>query len=128
MADLLNAVIESFDKSFWVYVLLTVLLGGAAARVTGSAIASTWRSPWQIPAAVFLLACAVRFLHYALFAEPLFSLRAFLLDYGVLLMFAAAGYQLTRARRMVEQYPWAYEPVGALWWRSKHHDADPSRG
>jgi Domain of unknown function (DUF6867) len=116
---MLASLFEQFDKSFWVYMLLTVTLGGAAARVTGSAIATTWRSPWQILGAIFLLACAVRFFHYALFAEPLLSLRLFLLDYGVLLLFAASGYQLTRARQMIEQYPWAYEPAGLLSWRRK---------
>ncbi len=119
MRYLLQAALESGDKSFYVYLLVTVTLGGAAARVTGSAIATTWRSPWQILGAVLLLACAVRFFHYALFAEPLLSLRRFLLDYFVLLMFAASGYQLTRARQMVEQYPWAYEAAGLLSWRRK---------
>lgn len=119
MQYLLDAALAIGDKSFWVYMLVTVTLGGAAARVTGSAIAATWRPPWQILGAVFLLACAVRFFHYALFAEPFLSLRLFLLDYGVLLLFAAAGYQLKRARQMVEQYPWAYEPSGLLSWRRK---------
>ena len=32
-------------------------------------------------------------------------------------MFAAYGFQLTRARQMVKQYPWAYEPAGPFWWR-----------
>jgi hypothetical protein len=118
MRILLN-ILESGDKGFYVYMLLTVALGGAAARVTGSAIASTWRSPWQILGATLLLACAVRFFHYALFAEPLLSLRLFLLDYGVLTLFATSGFQLTRARQMVEQYPWAYEAAGLLWWRLK---------
>jgi len=119
MRYLLDLALASGDKSFYVYLLVTVALGGAAARITGSAIAATWRSPWQILGAVFLLACAVRFFHYALFAEPLLSLRRFLLDYGVLTLFAASGYQLTRAQQMVEQYPWAYERTGLLWWRLK---------
>lgn len=107
------------DKSFWVYILLTVTLGGAAARVSGSVIAATWRPRWQIFGVALMLACAVRFLHYALFAEPFLSLRLFLLDFGVLLLFAASGYQLTRAYRMVAQYPWAYEPAGLFSWRAK---------
>jgi hypothetical protein len=115
----LLSILETADKSFYVYLLVTVALGGAAARVTGSAIASTWRSPWQIVGAAFLLACAVRFFHYALFSEPFLSLRLFLLDYAVLLLFAAMGFQLTRARQMVEQYPWAYEAAGPLRWRPK---------
>jgi hypothetical protein len=121
MIDLLSAL---GGKSFWVYMLVTVTLGGAAARVSGSAIASTWRPPWQLLGVAFLLACAVRFFHYALFNEPFLSLRLYLLDYAVLLMFAASGYQLTRARRMVAQYPWAYESSGLLSWRPK--DPAPS--
>jgi hypothetical protein len=114
---------ESFDKGFWVYMLVTVALGGAAARASGSAIALTWRPPWQLFGATLLLACAVRFFHYALFNEPFLSLRRFLLDYGVLFMFAAAGFQLARARQMVGQYPWAYERSGYVLWRRKVTDA-----
>jgi len=35
------------------------------------------------------------------------------------LLAAALGYRLTRTRQMVEQYPWAYERRGPLWWRAK---------
>jgi hypothetical protein len=118
MRFLLN-ILESGDKGLWVFVFLTVTLGGAAARVTGSAIAESWRSPWQILPAAFLLACAARFFHFALFAEPLLALPNFVADYLTVLMFAAYGFQLTRARQMVEQYPWAYEPAGPFWWRPK---------
>ena len=118
MRFLLN-ILESGDKGLWVFVFLTVTLGGAAARVTGSAIASSWRSPWQIAGAAFLLACAVRFFHFALFDEPLLALPNFIADYFTILMFAAYGFQFTRARQMVKQYPWAYEPAGPFWWRAK---------
>ena len=118
MRILLN-ILETGDKGLWVFVFLTVTLGGAAARVTGSAIASSWRPPWQIAGAAFLLACAVRFFHFALFGEPLLALPNFIADYFTVLMFAAYGFQLTRARQMVEQYPWAYEPAGPFWWRPK---------
>jgi len=110
---------ETGANGLWIFLLLTVLAGGAAARATGASIAATWRPPWQIFGAAFLLACAVRFLHYALFAEPLLSLRNFVIDYAVVLLFAALGFRRTRARQMVEQYPWAYEKRGPLWWRAK---------
>jgi len=110
---------ETGANGLWIFLLLTGLAGGVAARVTGASIASTWRPPWQIFGAAFLLACAVRFLHYALFAEPLLSLRNFLIDYAVVLLAAALGYRRMRTRQMVEQYPWAYEAVGLLWWRAK---------
>jgi len=106
---------ETGANGLWVFLLLTVLAGGA----TGASIASAWRPPWQILLAAFGLACAVRFLHYALFAEPLLSLQNFLVDYAVVLLAAALGYRLTRTRQMVEQYPWAYERRGPLWWRAK---------
>jgi len=107
------------DHGLWIFLLLTVLAGGAAARATGTSIAATWRPPWQLFGAAFLLACAVRFLHYALFAEPLLSLGGFAIDYAVVLLAAALGYRRTRTRQMVEQYPWAYEWAGPLWWRAK---------
>ena len=84
MRFLLN-ILETGDKGLWVFVFLTVTLGGAAARVTGSAIASSWRSPWQIVGAAFLLACAVRFFHFALFGEPLLALPNFIADYFTVL-------------------------------------------
>lgn len=110
---------ETTDNGLWIFLLLTVLAGGAAGRATGAAIASTWRPPWQIFGAAFLLTCGVRFLHYALFAEPLLSVQNFIIDYGVILIAVALGYRRTRTRQMVEQYPWAYEAVGPLWWRAK---------
>ena len=110
---------QTGDNGLWIFLLITVLAGGAAARATGASIAATWRPPWQIFGAAFLLAFAVRFLHYALFAEPLLSLTNFLIAYAVVLLAAALGYRRTRTRQMVEQYPWAYEAVGPLWWRAK---------
>ena len=111
---------ETGDNGLWIFLLLTVLAGGSAAIATGASIASTWRPPWQIFGAAFLLACAVRFLHYALFAEPLLSLKNLIVDYAVMLAAGYYGYQRTRARQMVEQYPWAYERVGFFWWRARH--------
>jgi L-asparagine transporter-like permease len=109
------------DTSFWVYMLVTVTLGGAAAWASGSAIASTWRPPWQLLLAALALACVVRFFHYALFGEPLLVLRNFLVDYAVLSLFAGAGFQLMRIRQMVGQYPWAYEHSGLIGWRPRPH-------
>jgi uncharacterized protein (DUF2249 family) len=43
----------------------------------------------------------------------------FVADYAVVLLFAALGFRRTRARQMVEQYPWAYERRGPFWWRAK---------
>jgi hypothetical protein len=119
---------DTSSGALWVFVLVTLLIGGSAARVTGATLASTWRSPWQIVGTAFLLACAVRFLHYALFAEPLLSLKNFAIDYAVMLAACAYGYRRTRVRQMIDQYPWAYERAGFFWWRAKDGIAAPPQG
>ncbi len=110
---------ETADNGLWIFLLITVLIGGAAAHAAGSAIASTWRPTWQVFTSAFLLTCAVRFLHYALFQEPLLSLRNFIVDYIVVATACAWGFRMTRVRQMIEQYPWAYERAGFFWWRRK---------
>ncbi len=98
---------ETGSYGLWIFLLVTVLMGGAAARAAGSAIASTWRPPWQVFAAALLLTLAVRFFHYALFHEVLLSLRNFIVDYIVVATACAWGFRMTRVRQMVQQYPWA---------------------
>ena len=66
---------------------------------------------------LFLLACAVRFIHYALFEGTLLSLQYFLVDVVVLLALGGLGFQVTRARQMAGQYSWLYERTGPLSWR-----------
>ncbi|HET6322840.1 MAG TPA: hypothetical protein VFF87_12370 [Hyphomicrobium sp.] len=116
---------ETGDKGLWIFLLVTVLIGGSAAHATGSAIAATWRPAWQIFGAALLITFAVRFFHYALFYEPLLSWRNFIIDYIVVATACAWGYRMTRVRQMVEQYPWAYERAGLLWWRRKQRSETP---
>ena len=110
---------EAGPNGLWVFLLVTVAMGGGAAWATGNAIATTWRPPWQMLGASVLITCAVRFLHYALFAEPLLVAKAFLFDFAVVATVMALAHRVARARQMVRQYPWAFERVGLLWWRSK---------
>ena len=110
---------ETGANGLWIFLLVTVLMGGAAAHAAGSAIATTWRPPWQVLASALLLTFAVRFFHYALFHEPLLSLSNFIIDYIVVATACAWGYRMTRVRQMIEQYPWAYERAGLFWWRRK---------
>jgi len=123
---------ETGDKGLWIFLLVTVLIGGSAAHATGSAIAATWRPAWQIFGAALLITFAVRFFHYALFYEPLLSWRNFIIDCAasraassVVATACAWGYRMTRVRQMVEQYPWAYERAGLLWWRRKQRSETP---
>lgn len=94
------------------FLVLTLTLGGAAARVTGKAIAETWKPTWQLVWYMVLLTAAVRFFHYALFQEPLLSIWRYALTFALLLGLAILGHAQARARQMREQYPWlATEPL-----------------
>jgi hypothetical protein len=90
----------------WVFLLVTIIMGGLAAYATGSAIAATWRPRWQLVAYGFLIAGAVRFIHHALFHEPFIAPRSYVVDLVVLIAAAAFGFQITRRRQMREQYDW----------------------
>ena len=105
------------------FVGMTVILFGLAAALTGRALADGWRPAWQMIPAVLLLTIADRFLHYALFAAPLGSVSGFLAALAVLGLIMALAYFRARARKMVRQYPWLYEPSGPLGWRAKRPDS-----
>jgi hypothetical protein len=98
---------------------LTLTLFGFAAFLTGQAAAQSWRQVWQILPAALLLAAADRFLLYALFGAELASAGGFLIATVILGLIAAVAFYLTRARKMVQQYPWLYERRGLFGWRRK---------
>ncbi len=101
-----NAIYEGGPNGLWVFLLLTVALGGMTAFVSGRAIAETWRPYWQIYVYMALLALTVRFLHFALFEETLLSARSLIVDYIVVLAAAMLGHKLARSRQMATQYHW----------------------
>jgi len=97
------------------FVLITLILGGAGAWATGRAMAQTWRPmPMLLPYMV-LLTAGVRFLHYALYGEPLLSLHFFIVAYAWTMIVGAFGYRAMRAAQMATQYSWAYERAGLNW-------------
>jgi protein-S-isoprenylcysteine O-methyltransferase Ste14 len=107
------------EGSFGVFVLVTVILGGGAAALSGRAIAATWR-PWgQVVVYSLILGGAVRFIHFALFGGTLLSAHYYLVDSAVCLAFALLGFRATRAKQMVTQYRWLNVPNGPLRWRRK---------
>jgi len=110
----------SGPNGLYVFLLLTVLIGGGAAWRTGQAVAQSWGALWPVIAYTVLIAAAVRFLHYALFAGPLLTLPDFAIDSALLLVIALLGHRLRRARHMIEQYPWLFASAGPLRWRSRH--------
>jgi predicted membrane metal-binding protein len=107
------------EPSFWLFGLVTVLMGGWAAWMTGRAIALTWRPVWQVIVATLLLGAVVRFFHYALFEGTLLTLRYYIVDAVVVTAIGLAGYRYTRARQMTTQYRWLYERTGPLTWRER---------
>jgi hypothetical protein len=107
------------EGSFGIFVLVTVILGGGAAALSGRAIAATWR-PWgQVVAYSLILGGAVRFIHFALFGGTLLSAQYYLVDSAVCLAFGLLGFRATRAGQMVTQYRWLNVADGPLRWRRK---------
>ena len=98
-------------------VLVTVILGGGAAWLSGRAIAGAWRLPRQVAIAALLLGAAARFIHYALFQGEFLSAASYGCDTVIFLAVGLIGWRATRASQMVRQYPWLYARTGPLGWR-----------
>jgi hypothetical protein len=113
----------------WVFLIMTVVIGGGTAWLTGRAVALNWRPLWTLVVYVLLLTGALRFLHFALFEgafvsfesaeQNLAALHFMTVDLIVLMIAAAAGWRVTRARQMSTQYGWLYERAGLFAWRQR---------
>jgi hypothetical protein len=103
----------------WVYLIVTVFLGGGGAFSTGRALAHNWQDWPMVPLAMAALALAVRFIHYALFEETLLSLQFYLADFISLTVIGLIGYRYTRVGQMTTQYGWLYERTGLLSFQDK---------
>ena len=101
------------------YIVLTLILGGGAAIMTGRNFAANWRQPEIVAVAGLGLAVAVRFLHFALNNEPLLTATGFLMDVVPIVVLALLGFRWRRAEQMTSQYYWLYERTGPLTWRDK---------
>lgn len=102
-----------------VFVGLTLVLMGFAAFMTGQAVANTWKPAWHAVIYGLLLALVARFLNFALFDGELLSASGYLVDAALLIGIALVAYRLTRARKMVSQYPWLYRSAGPFGWRRR---------
>lgn len=103
-------------SSLTVFLILTVLLFGLGAWLTGTAVANGWRPAWQALAYAALLAVVDRFLIYALFDGPLFHATGFLIHGAAIAAIALLAFRLTQTRRMVAQYPWLYRAASPVHW------------
>src|SRR5579864_5147277 len=100
-------------------IFITFVVGCGCAWQAGRSIALTWRPIGAVIRATILLGLAVRFLHFALFEEPLFAPAAYLFETTCLIVVASLAWRYTRARQMVRQYYWLYEASGPLGWRPR---------
>jgi hypothetical protein len=109
-----------YEKSLVAFLLVTVVLGGAAAFMIGRAMALGWRPFLQAVGYTAILAAAVRFAHFGLFAGATFpswrqaqgtlwSAHYYAVDLVVLLAFTALGFVVKRRSQTQRQYGWATE-------------------
>lgn len=108
-----RAVIELSTVDF---IVVTCLIGGWAATMTGRAIAGTWRPYWHVLFYSALLALVVRWIHWALFQGTLASLHYYLVDFVILAACASLGYRMVRTHQMTTQYRWLYRRSGPFAW------------
>jgi GR25 family glycosyltransferase involved in LPS biosynthesis len=108
-----------WEVTFWEFVLVTVILAGAAAYMTGRANARVWGDEITLVVYMVLLAAATRFIHFALFSGTLLSPWYYVVDLIVLLVIAFVGKRITRAGQMARQYGFEYERRNAFVWGRK---------
>jgi uncharacterized protein DUF6867 len=116
---------DLYATESWLQVLLvTGVLGGGAAWLTGRACADTWRPLHQVVAYTLLLGAAVRFAHFALFQGELLSLPSYLADTLFLTAVGCLSWRIMRTTRMVSQYRWLYERTSPVTWRVRPDASD----
>jgi len=105
------------EDSLWTFVLVSLILGGGAAWLSGRAIAQTWRPVWQVFFYSLILGCVVRFIHFSLFGGTLLSGYYYVVDTILLMIFGSLGFRAARVAQMLTQYRWINTPDGPLRWR-----------
>ena len=107
------------EQSLWLYLVLTCLLFGIAAFMTGRALAICWSPFWHLVLSILFLGLGTRFLHFALFKGNLASFHYYLTDTLTLMMIASFAYRMTRTTQMVTSYHWLYKRSTLLSWEHK---------
>jgi hypothetical protein len=108
-----------WEVTLYEFLLVTVVLGGGAAWMTGRAIARSWQSGWRLAFYMVLLACAVRFIHFALFHGTLISPWYYAVDLAILLALAFTARRQNRSLLMGRQYQFAFERIAPFGWRRR---------
>lgn len=107
------------EPTVWLFLLVTVVMGGWLAWMTGRAVALTWKPNVQLVIYVLVLGLVIRFIHFALFGATLLTLHYYIVDTIVLMAFGFAGWRYNRARQMTTQYRWLYERTGPFGWKPR---------
>lgn len=107
------------EPTIWLFLLVTVVMGGWAAWMTGRAVAITWRPHYQLVLYILILGLVIRFIHFALFEATLLTLHYYIVDTIVLMAFGFAGWRYNRTRQMTTQYRWLYERTGPFSWKAR---------
>ena len=115
--------IEVLGTTAPVFIGITLVLMGFAAWMSGQAMANNWKPLWHVVPYSLLLGFADRFLTWGLFQPDdtgvLWLPSGYVIDTAILLVYALVAFRLTKARKMVAQYPWIYERAGPFGWREK---------
>ncbi|WP_292525565.1 DUF6867 family protein [Methyloceanibacter sp.] len=107
------------DSGLRVFIVLTLMIGGGAAFLSGRGLARSWRPLWRLLFYMALLAAAVRFFDYALFGGTLLSLYYYAVTYAILGAAGLLGYRTMRTTQMVTQYHWLYQRTSPLTWKAR---------
>lgn len=107
------------EPTIWLFLLVTVVMGGWLAWMTGRAMALTWKPTYQLVLYVLVLGLVVRFIHFALFEATLLTLHYYVVDTIILMAFAFAGWRYHRAKQMTTQYRWLFERTGPFGWKPR---------
>ncbi|MEN3931478.1 DUF6867 family protein [Microvirga sp. W0021] len=108
------------ENSVWPFILISVIIGGWFAWMTGRAMALTWRSYLATIPCLFITTIGVRFLHFAIFQGTFLSLHYYFVDLVIAIVIGSLGYRFTRTRMMTRQYRWLYERTSPFTWRAKN--------
>ena len=107
------------EPTVWLFLLVTVVMGGWLAWMTGRAMALTWKPNFQLVLYILVLGLVLRFIHFALFEATLLTLHYYIIDTIVLMGFGFAGWRYNRARQMTTQYRWLFERTGPFSWKPR---------
>jgi hypothetical protein len=107
------------EPSIWLFLLVTVIVGGWAAWRAGKAVAGAWKPAWTLVPYMMILGLAVRFIHFALFEGTLLTVQYYIVDVAVITACALLGWRHERAGAMARQYAFAFERTGSFGWRRK---------